>query len=205
MGFADKYLNKQSKAFYFEPSCSVDMPGMVVVIPCYNEPGLLSALKSLTACKQPRCDVEIIVVVNDSENDPTEIRSQNSLTINEIEDFKKETPEWLLISSVFAPDLPAKHAGAGWARKIGMDWAVSLFNQGHNTDGIIMSLDADAMVEENYFEAVYQHFSKYPKQVAATIYFEHPYEAVGHETAVVLYELYMRYYKHAIGYTCFPN
>ncbi|HKK81062.1 MAG TPA: glycosyltransferase family 2 protein, partial [Prolixibacteraceae bacterium] len=98
-----------------------------------------------------------------------------------------------------------KHAGAGWARKIGMDWAVSLFNQKNNSGGIIVSLDADTVVEENYLEAVCHHFLKSPGQIAATIYFEHPHEHVEHESAVVLYELYMRYYKHATEHTGHPN
>jgi glycosyltransferase involved in cell wall biosynthesis len=205
MGFADKYLNKQNRSFFFEPRNPKVMPGMVVVIPCYNEPGLLSTLESMTACSQPRCDVQIIVVVNDSENDSPEVKSQNSHTVHEIENLKKETPGWLHISSVYATNLPSKHAGVGWARKIGMDWAVSLFSKTDNSDGIILSLDADATVEENYFKVVFQHFSMYTKPVAATIYFEHPYDDVEHEMAVVLYELYMRYYKHAIDYTGFPN
>jgi glycosyltransferase involved in cell wall biosynthesis len=205
MGFADKYLNKQNKAFFFEPDCAEIVPGMVVVIPCYNEPGLTYTLESLNACKHPGCDVEILVVVNDSEDDIPEVTTQNRLTIDQIENFKIKTFDWLQISSVYATNLPAKHAGAGWARKIGMDWAVSIFNQANNTDGIILSLDADTVVEENYLKAVCQHFSNHSNQVAATLYFEHPFEDVKHSDAVVLYELYVRYYKHAIEYTGFPN
>jgi glycosyltransferase involved in cell wall biosynthesis len=205
MGFADKYLNKQNKAFFFEPEHAEIVPEMVVVIPCYNEPELTDTLKSLNACKQPGCDVEIIVVVNDSEEDAHDTKNQNSLTIDQIEKFKGNTPDWLHIYSVYATNLPVKHAGAGWARKIGMDWAVSLFNKVNNPYGIILSLDADTVVEENYLEAVYQHFLMCKNEIAATIYFEHPFEAVKHGYTVILYELYMRYYKHAVEYTGFPN
>ncbi len=205
MGFADNYLNKQNKAFFFEPDCAEIIPEMIVVVPCYNEPELTYTLESLIACKKPVCNVEVMVVVNDSEGDVPEIKNQNLLTIDQIEIIKPQTPDWLHISSVYATNLPVKHAGAGWARKIGMDWAVSLFNRVNNSDGIILSLDADTVVAENYFEAVYHHFSNHSNQVAATLYFEHPFEAVEHGGAVVLYELYMRYYKHAKEYTGFPN
>lgn len=205
MGFADIYLNKQNKAFFFEPEHVEITPEMVVVVPCYNEPELDLTLESLNACKHPGCDVEILVVVNDSDDDVPEIKIQNRLTIEQIETIKNQTPDWLHISSVYATNLPAKHAGAGWARKIGMDWAVSLFNQKNNPDGIILSLDADTLVEENYLEIVYQHFSKNRHEIASTLYFEHPLEVVEHGDAVFLYELYMRYYKHAIDYTGFPN
>jgi glycosyltransferase involved in cell wall biosynthesis len=205
MGFADKYLNKQNKKFFFEPECAENVPEMVVVIPCYNEPELIYTLESLNACNQPGCNIEILVVVNDSEEDAPVIKNQNCLTLEQIEVFKGKTPSWLNISSVYATNLPVKHAGAGWARKIGMDWASSMFNRANNPDGIILSLDADAFVEENYFEAVCQHFLMYKNEIAATLYFEHPVEGVGHSDAVVLYELYMRYYKHALAYTGFPN
>ncbi|HVI71413.1 MAG TPA: glycosyltransferase, partial [Pyrinomonadaceae bacterium] len=40
--------------------------GIVVVVPCFNEPDLLGALESLHAGERPKCGVEIIVVVNSS-------------------------------------------------------------------------------------------------------------------------------------------
>ncbi|MBU6402807.1 MAG: hypothetical protein KGS61_21005 [Verrucomicrobia bacterium] len=38
-------------------------PGLVVTIPCLNEPDLIGSLQSLRACEPPECAVEVMVVM----------------------------------------------------------------------------------------------------------------------------------------------
>jgi hypothetical protein len=144
------------------------------------------------------------VVINHSDTDGEHIISQNDETNSEIQKVRAMSPSWMNVHSIYAKNMPSKHAGVGWARKIGMDWAVSLFNQNNNPEGLIVSLDADTLVEENYLHVLNQHFKTHPKHIAATVYFEHLFEKVPHKEGVVLYELYMRYYKHAIAFCGFP-
>ena len=54
--------------------------GMAIVIPCYKEEDIISTLQSLRECESPECAVEVIVVINDSEDDEKEIKSFNDKT-----------------------------------------------------------------------------------------------------------------------------
>src|SRR5437762_6630343 len=61
--------------------------GIVVVIPCFNEPDLAVTLESLWLCERPRCSVEVIVVVNSPAGSSEEIHSWNQAAI-------KAAAEW---------------------------------------------------------------------------------------------------------------
>jgi len=43
-----------------------------VVIPCYNEPDILTTLNSLAACNPPTAEVSVLIVINDAEDSPEE-------------------------------------------------------------------------------------------------------------------------------------
>ena len=55
-------------------------PQLVVVIPCHDEPDLLTTLDSLWRCRLPPCGVEVVVVINGSESDPPAVQAQNQQT-----------------------------------------------------------------------------------------------------------------------------
>ena len=208
MSFADPYLIRQKNPFCFLAPCLPPM-ALVVVIPCYDEPDIGRTIASLASCDPPGIDVGIVVVVNSSEHAPARALEQNTKTIVEIEELKAKLPVWLNFFVLEAHGLPAKWAGVGWARKIGMDWALSHFNMHGNSNGIIASLDADTLVAPNYLASILHHFIENTRSVAATVYFEHCTEDNGnaHNTAeaVVYYELYMRYFKHALRSVGFPE
>lgn len=204
MSFADLYIEKNRTNFFVE-DLSNDRFEMIVVIPCYDEPEISATIYSLCSCSNPGVLVGVVVVVNSAENSPEEVKLQNRTTLIEIRSMLGEMPAWLHLSYIEAANLPSKHAGVGWARKIGMDWAVTHFNRNDNGRGIIISLDADTIVDPNYFSSIYSFFTKETKSVGATIYFEHPISADVSGNAIVFYELYMRYYKHALAFSGFPN
>ncbi len=101
----------------------------MVVIPCFNEPDLLGSLESLAICDPPGCAVEVIVVVNSSVNSIEEVRLQNQRTLEWASAWGRNHPE---VHLLHFPDLPAKHAGVGLARKIGMDEAARRFDEAGN-------------------------------------------------------------------------
>jgi len=204
MSFAGQYIEK-NRSNYFVEDLSNERSEMVVVIPCFDEPEISVTINSLSNCFDPGVPVCVAVVVNSSESSPEEIKVQNRKTLGEIDLLAGRMPNWLHLFCIDASDLPSKHAGVGWARKIGMDWAVTHFARFDNSRGIIISLDADSLVEQNYFSAIFSFFSKEIKVVGATIYFEHPVSDHSSSDGIVLYELYMRYYKHALTYANFPN
>lgn len=206
MPFADTYLLKQQDIWAAQCYNPADNPQLIVVIPCYNEPDIVSPLQSLAACTPPSYEVEVIVVVNAPEHASGDAIEQNKRSVREMQAFAK-TEDSFGLSVIDAPGLPHKFAGAGLARKIGMDTAIEKFNCNDNEKGVVVSLDADCSVASNYFTAIDDYFEDHPATIAATIYFEHPLGVLADERlkkGITLYELYMRYYRHALMYTGFP-
>ena len=95
---------------------------------------------------------------------------------------------------------------AGLARKIGMDEAIRRFNANNNSKGIILSLDADTLVDKNYFAEVENYFLNQPDAIGANIRFDHIKEGIDLKLkeGIELYEAYMAYYKDAHAYIGFP-
>lgn len=181
---------------------------MAVVIPCFNEPDLIGSLASLWDCARPACSVEVIVVVNSSIACDSAARLQSQLTL-------KEASQWIVRHAdprfafhvLYFPDLPAKQAGVGLARKIGMDEAARRFDDVRKPGDIVVCYDADCRCERNYLISIEQHFQKHPRSPACSIYFEHPLEgpldAQAYE-AIAIYELHLRYYVQSLRYADFP-
>lgn len=205
MGFASHYLGKQHLYAWSDAEETWPQSAMLVVIPCFNEPDLDKTIFSLAQCEAPDCHVTVLLVINQPENAPASVTLQNEKTYIDIGQWKNEMPAWLNLTSTTVLNLPHKHAGAGYARKIGMDGALAHLNHFDRPEGLIVSLDADCMVERNYLKSIETHFNKYPAHIASTIYFEHPLDEAPAREAMVLYELSMRYYRNALAACRFPN
>ena len=184
--------------------------GLVVVIPCHDEPEVLATLEDLHRCADSGCVVEVIVVINASEagNEGTRARNADSLRAIESRAAEFEADGRFRVHAVNYPRLPARHAGVGLARKLGMDEALARIIDAGGEDGIIVSLDADCRVEENYLCAMADHFARHAASPACSVYFEHPLAGPlsdAHYRAVTDYELYLRYYRHGLllaGHPC---
>ena len=186
-----------------------EAPRMIVVIPSYNEPALLRSLESLYQCRLPSCFVEVIVVVNHPECASIDVKRQN-------EENLRDAAHWMLqhkknklqFHIIYKPDVPAKIAGVGYARKTGMDEAVHRFLQSGVDDGVIIGFDADAICDENYLEEIERTFFAGKPVNGASVYFEHPIDGDEYDSSVydgiVLYELHLRYLNQALRYAGFP-
>jgi glycosyltransferase involved in cell wall biosynthesis len=176
--------------------------GIVVVIPCFNELFVLETLETLRDCAPAEVDVEVIIVINDSEVSTTEIKAQNKITYEEVKTWASlHNNATLVFRPIYCTSLPKKHAGVGLARKIGMDEAVWRFAKINNDKGIIVNLDADSTCSKNYFTAIEQHFNRHPKTPGASIYFEHPLDHSG----ILQYELHLRYLNQALRLIGHPH
>lgn len=187
-----------------QPSVSL---GLVVVIPCFNEPHLISTLESISECHQPCCDVEVIIIVNEPEQCPGVISCQNQKTYDEAINWvgKKDRKDRRYFVSYLR--LPNKQAGVGWARKIGMDEAVRRFEMIKSEQGVIVSFDADSICEKNYLKAIEHHFNKYGHSPACSIRYEHPLEGTFPfevYEGIIKYELFLLYYVDALRFAGFP-
>lgn len=180
--------------------------GLVIVIPAYREPDILGVLHSLAACPAPACGVAVVVVLNAPANADAETLALHAARRSELQAWPNaEAPFALQLIDV--PDLPVKHAGVGLARKLGMDWAADQLLLAGRPDGVIVNLDADCTVAPNYLQAIVQHFAAHPASPGASLYYEHPLSGAlepGVYQGIVYYELFLRYYVHALRYAGLP-
>ncbi len=178
----------------------------IIVIPCYNEPALLTTLQSLSKCDTPDFPVEVIVVINESTQTDKKIKVLNRQTEKEAKTWIADnTADKLKFHILYEDDLPPKHAGVGLARKIGMDEALYRFAS-VNKNGLIVCLDADCTVEKNYLQELEKQFLTH-HPAACNIYFEHDLDRVGDKKlreGIIRYELFLRYYVNGLRYTGFP-
>jgi hypothetical protein len=203
--------------YAFSPRLLDDPPernlGIVVVIPAYRERSLNSALFSLQSCSRPPCDVEVIVVVNQSDGDTEETTAINKVSFSEVKAWEDRTrglrDPGFSVYGILQDHLPPKSAGVGLARKIGMDEAVRRLRMtGKEKEGVIACFDADSICRVDYLVELYAHFKANPKTPGCSIRFEHP--TFGSEyvpktyLGITYYELHLRYYNQAIRATGAP-
>ncbi|MDR3338492.1 MAG: hypothetical protein LBT25_00100 [Candidatus Symbiothrix sp.] len=179
---------------------------MIVVIPCYKEPDVIKTLQSIFDCVRGDFQVEIILLINSYQIDSEEVVALNRLTYLEAMDFAREyNSAFFCLTPLFVENLPGHQTGAGLPRKLGMDEAVRHF-KGRKL-GIIVSLDADCLVEKNYLTEIYRNFKQYGLH-SATIDFHHPVEHLDESDvlrkAMNAYEQYLRYYRSALAFCGYP-
>ena len=199
-----KYIQRHQIADRL-PEHDVPESRMIVVIPAFLEKEyIFDCLKSLvnSAAKVDEA-ILVIIVVNASEMASEDVVREQEELYNSLQSFASGSSYPSVRFFVLKEfNIRRKHAGVGYARKIGMDQAVLQFKKWQKYDGLIVSLDADVTVAPDYFQKLIKYFSN-KKASGCSIYFEHPLE--GEEAgAIALYELHLRYYKQALAFTGFP-
>jgi hypothetical protein len=207
MGFASSYLEERTLFPKKIEEAPESTTGIIVVVPAYNERGIIRMLDSLLQCREPECTVEVIIVINAPDNASSENLENNLLAYKEVESWKKNNNCFFRLYFFIVPQYSVSGWGVGLARKTGMDEAVRRFNEINKPGGVILNLDADCTVERNYFEAVSSELLEKTDRTACSIYFEHP--VAGDYPAnilrgITLYELHLRYYYQALAFTGFP-
>jgi len=209
MGFASVYLEERT----LFPQQILEAPdrktGIIVVVPAYNEPDITKLLDSLANCTEPQCRVEVIIVINAPDEASAESIENNRKSLINIESWKETNKSSFF--RLFAFNIEhnlVKGWGVGLARKTGMDEAIRRFNSINKPDAVILNVDADCTVEENYFVTIYNEFLKIGERSACSIYFEHPLSGDNYSGAVykfiTLYELHLRYYYQGLSFSGFP-
>ncbi len=210
MSFAETYLSRYaSRQVQVLPAPDPNL-FLSVIIPVYNEPGLIKSLESLKEAEIPGCPWEIIIIFNEPEGCPYEHHQQNQKSILEVDAYARMHGRPDLNIHILNPDpFSKKKAGPGMARKIGMDESIRRFNSLDRPEGIIISFDADTICSSNYLREITGFYEQYPKAGGCTAYFEHDldekyYDEPGHRNAIVQYELYLRYFKMSLEWITFP-
>ncbi len=197
------------KAVRHRPVPQQDL-SIIITIPASSEPGILQTLSALTECARPDGSVEVAVVLNSAEKAGSEVIDTNEKTEKQILSFSAEhSNDRFRIRCFHEKGIPEKLAGAGYARKIAMDYAAGMFDRLDRPDGIILSLDADTLCEQNYLTEVERHFRNNPASDACSIYFEHPVQGNAYPEriyqGIIQYEIHLRYYIQALRYAGHPH
>ena len=205
----DSYFNKQALYPALIPTAPESHLNICIVIPCYNEKNIEPTIQSIIDCNHIMQGTEIIVLINASERDSEDVKIENRRTHRILMAMKEANDNYYLkIYPVLLNDLKHKKSGVGSARKAGMDEAALRFSQVNNLNGIIVCLDADSIVQENYLEEIKLFFINYPKCPATSIHFEHPTEGEEYSEvliyAIIKYELHLRYYIEAKKWAGLP-
>ena len=210
MGFAENYFNKNQNIVSHIEGLPKGPLRFVTVIPAYLEDAIFQTLQSIENADQPGGDIEIIVVANFSESDSAENKKINrNIYAGLTEWCTNHSTEGRSYYPLQAFNLPKKHAGVGLARKIGMDEALWRYNLLNYPEGLILSLDADTLIDTNYFSAIEKSISENEKYGGCILYFEHPLKGTDYSQevfeAILKYELHLRYYKHIMKHIGFPH
>jgi hypothetical protein len=209
MGFASAYLEERALFPQIIKEAVDRDTGIIVVIPAYDEPEINKLLDSLAKCREPECKTEVIIVINAPDGATAESLENNTKTISKIESWKRENNNCFFRLFAFMIEHPyIRGWGVGLARKTGMDEAVRRFSSINRPDGVILNLDADCTIEQNYFLAVFNELFKKSDRSACSVYFEHPLSGTDYQESILkyitLYELHLRYYFQGLAYSGFP-
>ena len=208
MNFATHYFERY-KAL---PSFFADVPneslGIVVIIPCIDDEFIFKTLDSLESAIAVNTKIEVIVNVNSGEVTPKEIFDRNRVIYNEL---KQKTEAGFYLNFKLMPILvegtAKKKTGVGFARKTAMDEAVRRFAVIDRPEGLIVSLDADSLVDKSYFVEIENILKNNPAK-CFTFQFRHNYDAAVYTQDVMnackQYEIYLRYYRLALKTFDFP-
>lgn len=200
----ERYFDRNTLPF--DPAFCGNL-SLIVILPVLDEPELFKTLDSLCACRLDGREAGVIVIVNHAENCDAEVKRRNEAAYEALIAYKAavHTPG-LEFCVLPAFDLPVSQSGVGVARKMAMDAAAWYFYTKRRPDGIIVSLDADTLVEANYFEELFRCFTA-ADVAGVAINYAHRWDGVGPELqeAIVKYEMYLRYYCRALRYAGHPH
>ena len=200
----------------------------VVVIPAFAEQELLfPTLASLAKNSSSSLEKSFILcVINNKENSPAEVIENNLQTIEcldalvekkSLKKFEDDKELYHLLNDVSGAkmklgyinasspgyEIPLSTGGVGMARKIGMDMALGLLKNNTESGTVIISLDADTLVQENYLSVIHDYFISDVK--TAIVAYEHqmPVDYM-HQAAICCYEIFLRYWVLGLKYAKSP-
>ena len=177
-----------------KPGRESDLPFVYVALPVMDEPEFLPRLMDCLA-RQSYRHFKLFVCVNQPEswwNDPGKITAceHNAASLKLLQGFRN-TDMAILDHSTRGLGWTGKRHGVGWARKTLMD----KINKEASPADIIVSLDADTVIPDDYLLSIALNFKSHPEAVAIAVpYFHNPVTDANANRAMLRYEIYMRYY-----------
>lgn len=168
--------------------------GISICIPCYNETEIVDAVHGIYQCTVGYCHCEIIVLINESDIESSEIQAVNHQAYNDLLAYKsKNHRKDVSLHPIYVRNIPAKRAGVGLARKLAMDEAAYRLLSVRGSQKIISCYDADSRCDPNYLCELFSFFSSSPQFDAVSIDYAHPLDQDNREQ-IINYELHLRYF-----------
>ena len=193
----------------------------VIVVPAIAEFENLETLLTSLVNNKPDyfSSTLVIFVINNDPTDSKEVKESNSKSLkllrsiiqqkNDNDPFIKIVTKSglnfaLIDASSKGKELSEKDSGVGLARKTGLDLALTAFDYSIKKKKVMIWLDADCGVENNYINVVVDEFNN-KNLSAATINFSHDVSGTGELTkAIIPYEIFLRYYILGLKYAKSP-
>ena len=190
-----RYLARQGVAgpWQVEGAEGKDCTSVVVIPACDEEDWLFCTLDSLAENRPESLhQTLILVVLNHTLQASAEVRAANLRTLARLQSEPLNSSLRLAWIDAVSPDLELPVGGAGAARRLGFDRALAHLNL--DGDSLLISLDADTLVEPNYLECLQQHFAC-SHTGGAVVPFAHQAAATPQlQVAIDHYELFLRSY-----------
>lgn len=227
----DDYLEKYSAGRHWKPAVrenDAENIFQIVVIPSYAERETLPAtLLALAANQASSLEYSLILcVVNNKINSGPSVIEDNQKTIEYLDALvkKQELNKFSANQNLFRHlsaiadsklkigyidasskgyEMPQGTGGVGMARKIGMDTALRLLKNVSYPGKLIISLDADTLVEGNYLSAIKNYFTPEIKTAIAAYQHQMPDNHEG-QAAICCYEIFLRYWVLGLKYAKSP-
>jgi hypothetical protein len=212
-----KYLRKYGSDKWEIQTKGRDKFDCAVIVPAIAEyDNLILLLNSLAEnILDEEFNVIIIFTINNLSSSSQQIKDDNLITLKLLQAiFNNHTAYHPVVSKFNASglhigfidassegfEMPEKTGGVGLARKIGMDSALTIFNYTKPVKKILICLDADCIVDNNYIREIIDSFN-WEKFNAAVISYEHLIpEDEENAKAIICYEIFLRYYELGLKY-----
>jgi hypothetical protein len=211
------YLNKYSlKEYEIEWQIKSGIKNAIVIPSIAEYENIKILLSSLIRNDSKYFDSSLVLfAINNSHNSNPEVKANNKKTLDFLRSiiFNNSNSEYvndlkqsgLMVGLIDAAskdkELDEKHSGVGLARKIGMDLALTIFDYKQMSKKLIICLDADCTIKQNYLTTIVSDFNKY-NYSAAVIDFAHTIDGNDKESsAIIPYETFIRYYVEGLKYS----
>ncbi len=174
-----------------------DYDGVVVIPALAENRNLPATLESLAQNPEElRRRFLILVVINHGLEASAADKEDNAETLKNLREggFYSGTLELAWVDAASPTrEIPGK-GGVGPARKIGFDLALQHCRNDRPEPPILISLDADTLVEKNYLSTITNHFRNHSAGCAVLPFRHRRGDTSEIETAIQHYELFLRSY-----------
>lgn len=186
-----------------------------IVIPAiYEYENIKRLINNFLEIDSKYFDKTILIFVINSKSNPfilneEEIQKDNQLTLNLLRKIiaRQKSNNELIQKAINSKlnfgvvdcssrgkEFSSKEGGVGLARKVGMDFALTIFDYCSKEKNLIICLDADCLIEKNYLTTIVDEFNNKNFNVAI-LDFEHQLNNdVLNLQAIICYEIFLRYY-----------